>query len=206
MNIIKKLKEDFELAIFEKEIDVLIDYANIAIEEIFSNEIMKNIPIVKTIYSFVKINIAIRERSFIRKLFVFLKSLHEENINIESLNKFKKKFEENPKFKEKVLENILVLNERFYEYEKSAILGKLFSSLIKEDISFNRYLEMCSVLDSIHPIALKALEKQINNDSITDDEKAMLISSGLTKEDGYVETDYKINTLGNDFFNFGIKK
>ena len=57
--------------------DIVIDYAEIGIDSIFADEIIKEIPILKTIAAVCNVGIAISERYFAKKVAVFIKQFHE---------------------------------------------------------------------------------------------------------------------------------
>lgn len=205
MNNLLDFNKNFEKEIFNKSIDTAIEYCDIGLSQLIENETVKEIPFVKTFISVYKIGLAIKERAFIKKLLIFLKSLHSQQVETEKLNKFKQKFYNDSKFKEAVLENIIVLNERFFEYEKSRILGKLFSSVISEKITYKRYLELCSALDKAHPKCLSSIEIMFNNQKLDTESLSMIISSGLSFESGgYVDPEHKLNQLGKDLYEFGL--
>lgn len=63
---------------------------------------------------------------------------------------------------EKVVENIMVFNDRFLEINKSKISAQLFKSYIEGNIDFNEFVSLNISLDKIHPdsyLFLKELEK-----------------------------------------------
>ena len=135
-NEVHKLTDSLEVEIYEKTIDLETDYAELALDNITNNEILKEIPIVKTLVSFYNISSSLIARHNVKKILVFLKELHTKSLDEKKLEKFKQQFQENPKYKEKVLETILVLNEKFIEVEKSKILANLFKAHVEEIIDF----------------------------------------------------------------------
>ena len=70
----------------ETSMDLTIDYAELTLDTIFDGAILEEIPIIKTIVSTYKIGTSIRERHFAKKLAIFLKEFHANEIDIDKLN------------------------------------------------------------------------------------------------------------------------
>jgi hypothetical protein len=57
-------------------IDLGIEYSELTLDDFLADGILKEIPIIKTIYSVGKLGLGIKERFFVKKILVFLKELH----------------------------------------------------------------------------------------------------------------------------------
>ena len=206
--------------IVNTSIDTSIDYAELTLDEILADDTLKEIPIVKTLMSIAKIGLNIKERFFVKKLLTFLRELHLQKIDTQRLEEFKGKFENEPKFKAKVTEQIMIYNDAFLNIEKSKILAKLFKSHIegKFDWEHFNYLSVC--LNNAHPKIFKFLEKLSTNNFIIPEEteerkqlelerdgdsEALLYSCGIAYEKSSWSSEFNVSELGKDLYLYGIK-
>lgn len=206
--------------ILNTSIDTSIDYAELTIDEILTDDALKEIPIIKTLVSIAKIGISIKEKFFIKKLLSFLRELHSNSINEDKLAAFQSKFENEPKFRAKVTEQIMVYNDAFLNIEKAKVLAKLFKAYIegKFDWEYFNYLSVC--LNNAHPKAFKFLESlSHNNFKIPEDpderkklslerdgdNEALLYSCGIAYEASAWASEFNVSQLGKDLFLYGVK-
>jgi hypothetical protein len=206
------ISKDLGKEIVNKGFDTSIDYAEMFLDSITESEALKGIPLVKTVVASVNIFNSIRDKVNLKKLLVFLKEFHSKEISDENFQKFEEKFRNNPKFKEMIIEHILVFIDRINGTEKSKILGRLFGNHIQGKIDWNRFIALSICLENIHPNSFAFLEKLSKQDWIVreaaytsrDHEKEGLLSAaGISFTHGNFFT---VNQLGRDLFEFGIKE
>lgn len=113
--------EEIGKELIEPTFDLGTDYAELALDEFFDDGLLKEVPVVKTLVALVKTGIAIKERFFIKKFLVFLKEFHLGGEDKEELKEFKKKFDEDKKYREKITEQILVIVEQLDSVQKAKI-------------------------------------------------------------------------------------
>ncbi|MBI2474184.1 MAG: hypothetical protein HYV68_00615 [Candidatus Taylorbacteria bacterium] len=113
--------EEIGKELIEPTFDLGTDYAELALDEFFDDGLLKEVPVVKTLVALVKTGIAIKERFFIKKFLVFLKEFHLDGEDKEELKEFKKKFDEDKKYREKITEQILVIVEQLDSVQKAKI-------------------------------------------------------------------------------------
>jgi len=118
--------------------DIGLDIAEIGIDAILDEGIFQELPIVKTIVSFTKTGLMIRDRLFIKKILLFLRELDE--MPEEKKKEVVKNIQSNKDYAETVGETLIILLEKFDEVEKSRLLARLFSSYIRKVISFEEFL------------------------------------------------------------------
>ncbi len=152
-------KNELLKEIFESSIDLTVNYGEIGIDTIFDEVVLKEIPVLKTIVSTYKIGKTIRERHFAKKLIVFLKEFHSKEIEQEKLDEFRSRFEEDEKYRDQVMEQIAVFNDRFDDIEKSKVLANLFRSHIHDKMNWACFIEMATCLDRLFPRVLIILKK-----------------------------------------------
>lgn len=211
--------------IIDYNIDTVIDFAEINIDSFFDNSFLKELPLVKTIYSVAKTGIAIREKHFLKKTLVFIKQLNSNGISNENYQKYKEKLKKNDKEKIKELEHALIIIDRYLEVNKNIILGNLYFNYIDKNITWNQFQELSIIVDNIFLDDLKELENiyknqfmtmdDINNkisfrrlktQNLVEDIETMSRSSDGSISIGYNDYDYKITELGILLFKFGISK
>ena len=202
-NIENKITEKLEIEIYEKTLELEIDYAELVIDNITENEILKEIPIVKTLVSFYNISSSFIARHNVKKILVFLKEFHTRNIDQVKLENFKAKFEKDLKHKEQVFETVLVLNEKFIEVIQSKILANLFKAHIEEQISWVEFNQLAFVLNSLNPAGYDFLHQKCKEEKWSDqDGEAFMYSCGIGHLDGL---KFTITKTGQKLYVFGIK-
>ena len=194
--------------IVEKSIDLSIEYSEIALDEFLKDGILKEIPIVKSIVSFYNISSSIIDRHKTKKILTFFKEFHSKHIDEKKLEVFKNKFNSDDAYRRKVVETIVLLNERFYHIEKTKILANLFISYIEEEITWQEFVDISFVLDNFHPRGftyLKALFEVEFKDRHKDahEGEGLMFACGIGYRFG---NRFTINSLGKKFYNFGLKK
>lgn len=185
-----ELVPEFKESLFPKIEDISQDYMEIGIDSIMQEGIIKELPIVKTIFSGGKTLMAIRERKLMRNLYIFIKELNDGSIDEEKKKKYQNKINNNSKLAEKELERLLILLEQYIDTEKAVILAKLFKAYINEEISWKDFCEFSEIVNRIFIQDIILLEK-IKNQNID------LITN---KEDEFrVERLYSLGLIGVNF-------
>lgn len=217
---IEKIAEE----IINPNLDLSIDYGEIALDEFLGEGILKEVPVVKTLISLIKTGIAIRERFFIKKFLVFLTELHSKSLPKQTLEDFKTKFESNQNYREKITEQVLIHIESLNSIKKARILACLFNSHIDGHYDWNRFVDLALALDKLsescyvwlgkiadgrHPdpnvkTTFLVRPQIFENDFVIMREiQSLLIASGICYVHGTAVT---ITKLGQDLYLYGIKK
>lgn len=203
--------------IAETSIDITIDYSEMILDNFLSDGILKEIPFVKTLYSIGKIGSSIKERFFIKKLFIFLKELHTQTVNPQKLIEFKTKFDSDENYKNTITEQIMIYLDSFLTNEKSKILAKLFSAYVEGHFDWSHFNHLSICLDSINPKAFVFLQQLAScNFKITEEpsqreiprngeNEALLYACGVAYETSSWSSGFNISQLGKDLYNFGVK-
>lgn len=139
-------------------IDIGIDYLEIGIDTLSDETIISKIPFIKTIYSVFKIGNSIRDIFFTKKLIIFLQEYHKQKINEEQLAKFKKMFDKDNKYKNKVIEDLLVIIDRLNIDLKSKMLAKLFRGYIEDFFDWDTFLDLSNCIERLFIMDIKMLE------------------------------------------------
>ena len=194
--------------ILEKSIDLSIEYSELTLDEFLKDGVLKEIPIVKSVVAFYNISSSIIDRHKTKKILTFFKEFHSKHIDEEKLEIFKNKFNKDEAYRHKVVETIVLLNERFYHIEKSKILANLLISYIEKKITWQEFIDVSFVLENFHPRGftyLKALFELEYKDRQKDEQEGegLMFACGIGYRFG---NRFKINSLGEKFYNFGLKE
>lgn len=192
-------------------IDLTIDYGEIALDSIIEDDLISEIPIVKTVATVYKIGAAIKERIILKNLLVFFKEFHSGDVEKKKLANFHHKLLSNENYRKKICEIIIIYNERFTETIKSKVVAQLLLSHINQELEFKNFNNLVMIVDSIHPEGIKELanfgrDKKWGNISLqkgVDMSNASLITaSGIANISGHL---IKITEMGKELFQFGLK-
>lgn len=196
-----------ENEIFERSLDLSIDYAELALDTMVTTGFLKDIPFIKSLYSAYNIYASVTDRFRVKKILSFLRQLNSKTINQEKLEKFKKDFEDD-KYRNEVMETIILLNERFMHVEKSKVLANLTRNLIEENISYIDFQYLSSILDAIQLRGLIYLRSWgdaspdfLGMRGMTFEEVPLLLACGIGHVHG---SGIMINDMGRKFFKYGL--
>lgn len=203
--------------IVNTSVDLGIEYSELGLDDFLADGVLKEIPIIKTIYSVGKLGLSIKERFFVKKLLVFLKEFHSKTVDEEKVNDFKFQFDTNPKYRNQVTEHLIVFTDSFLNVEKSKIFANLFRAYIYGHFDWHHFTHLSTCLNAIHPKAFNFLEKLAEYDfKIPEDPKdrqlvrdgeseSLLYSCGIAYETSSWSSGFNVSQLGKDLFQYGLK-
>lgn len=140
-----------------------IDYAEMGIDAFMTNDVIKEIPIIKTIASVVKVCLSIKEWTFAKKIIKFLEQYHLGYLTENEKEAFLNKYQSDTKYKEKIVSFLITINDKYFETKQSEIAGNLFVAYVKGLIDWDTYTIICGCIDRFSPFAselLNELEKE----------------------------------------------
>ena len=203
--------EDIVTTGFSKDLtDVGIDFTEIGIDSFLDNEIIKDIPVVKTIFSLVKTGLAIRERCFAKNFLTFLNQYHCGKLDQKEKDEFFKKYNDDSSYREKIVSLLVKINDRYFESDQSQIAGNLFVAYVKNLISWEDYVILCRCLEGYMPFVssylneLESEEVPYHNPNLQpgDQTAAILQACGM----GYLwGSNFYATTFGILIHQYGIK-
>lgn len=215
-NLEGSLSETFSSEIIKTSLDLGIDFAEVGMDE-FIDGALKEIPFVKTIYSLGKIGYSIKERFFVKKLLTFLQEFHTNQIDENTLEEFKIKFATDKKYKDKIVENLLVYTDAFLNIEKSKIFANLFYHYISGKYDWLYFIGLADCLNAINVTAFEFLkelaeieyeiaelpeERKIPRNG---EKEALLYSCGIAYERSSWSSSFNISQIGKDLYEYGIR-
>ena len=127
--------------------NTLTDVAELAIDTILDDGVLKDLPIIGTLVNITKATASIRDKIFAKKLLLFLKSL--DSCPIDKRLKFIEKIEKKPKEKERLGEKLIILLERLDQMNKPMIIGNLFKAFMQEDLSYYEFSKISNIVSNV---------------------------------------------------------
>jgi hypothetical protein len=146
----KNTSNEIGKALVSNNFDNALDYAEIGLDAFVSDDILKEIPIVKTVVGVVKSGLKVKEIFFTKKILTFLKEFHSGKLPEEKLSKFQYEFDKNEKYREKVLQEIMVLNDTFLQIEKSKVFANLFAAHLNDAFGWDDFINLSYCLNQLN--------------------------------------------------------
>lgn len=201
-NIIKALSNESELK------DLSRDIIEVVVDEAFEEGIIKEIPIVKTIYSITRTYRSITDKIQLKKTLLVLLEL--KDLNVDEREEFLKELED--KYTSGSEKLMLAINH-LQTYEKCVIFGKLSALRAKGKIDIDVYLRLTKVIQDAYLDDLKVVPylKQaptflfINMKNVAVEEISPLVSLGLVFLLPSEPLKITKDEYTNDYYGGGVK-
>ena len=139
--------------------DILKDYAELGIDSVLDAGVLKDIPIISTIFGVSKVINSVHERNLIKNLLLFLNELNSGNIDKEKLTNYKARLNSNKKEAEKELGRVLIILNQTIDNDKSIMLGKVFKAYVNETINWNQFCEFSEIVNRLFLQDVDALKQ-----------------------------------------------
>jgi len=127
--------------------NTLSDVAEIAIDSIIDDGLLKDLPIIGSIVNISKATVSIRDKIFTKKILIFLKGL--DSCPIKKREEFLKKISTNLKKKEKLGETLIVILDRLNDMNKSVIIANLFKAFIEENLTYQEFTKISNIVSNV---------------------------------------------------------
>ena len=190
MNSIKvkeneSLVDSFERSIINNSLDIVMDFTEVGIDLLFEDGIIKEIPIIKTVYTLGKAAVSVRDKFFCQRVLAFIQEFNNGGLTSYDIEKHKIEISDDKKLK-KELETVLQYIDLCTKTTQAQILARFYRGYINGEISWEVFEELSDInsrmilcdYDMIKTIVLIT-----NYQNISDEEEPMinrLTSLGLT--------------------------
>lgn len=165
-----KLTNEFKNSLIYNAGDTLTDYLEVGIDNFIEDGVLREIPIVKSIVSGLKIAKNIYDRNLLKQTITFLNELNNGTISKDRLIAYKTTIENNPKKCEDELGRVLLYLNSFMDKEKSIMLSKLFKAYVNQIINWNEFCEYSEIVNRLFIQDIQVLKEVfIDNKDIIDD-------------------------------------
>ena len=135
----------------EESISCIGEYAEIGLDAVMEDGILKDIPIVSTAIALYKIGSSIKERHNLKKLLVFLNELNNGILDEQKRKEYQQKFLSNEKFRNQEIEYLLVLIDRYISYDKPQMLAKIYLAYLRNEIDWLVFCKYSEIIDRFLP-------------------------------------------------------
>lgn len=129
----------------------ITDFAEIGLDSVMEDGLLKEIPFLSTAISIYRIGQSVHERNHIAKLAAFLNRINERILSEDDRRRYQEKFRTNAKFRDRELEYILILIDRYINKDKAKLLATLYLAYLDEKIDWNRFAEFSEIIDRLLP-------------------------------------------------------
>lgn len=146
----KNTSSEVGKALVSNNFDNALDYAEIGLDAFVSDNILKEIPIVKTVVGVVKSGLKVKEIFFTKKILTFLKEFHSGKLPKEKFNIFQQEFNTDEKYRTKVMQEIMLFNDTFVQIEKSKVFANLFAAHLNDAYSWDDFVNLSYCLNQLN--------------------------------------------------------
>lgn len=153
----KSLSTSFADSLAEESISCIGEYAEIGLDSIMEEGVLKDIPFVSTAIALYKIGSSIKERHNLKKLLVFLNEINNGIVDEQKRKDYQQKFQSNEKFRNQEIEYLLVLIDRYISYDKPQMLAKLYLAYLDGVIVWEELTMYAEVIDRFLLLDCKTL-------------------------------------------------
>jgi len=156
----KSLSRAFSESLKEESISCVSNLAEVGLDAILEDGLLKDVPIISTAVSIYKIGSSLLDRHNLRKLIVFLNKINEGIIDDEKRIEYQQQLRDNEKFKNQQIEYLLILINRYTSYEKPIALAKLFLAYLDYIITWEELVNYSETIDLLLSSDIDILKSQ----------------------------------------------
>ena len=183
MNKPKGLSENIR----QSALDVGADYAEVVLDQWLKNGILRELPAIRTVIGVGRGVLSMRDSLFLKKIKLFVESIDERTQD--ERETFAGELDAKPKYRDRVLDAILLIIDQLDDTEKAVLLARAFSAFVTKEIEsfyyFRRYAEIIKGANVVH---LRNFYQSVQNDgdittprTFIADQVLPLISLGLVE-------------------------
>lgn len=123
------------------------DYVELGLDSVLDDGLLKDVPLVSTVVALYKIGNSFKERHNIKKLYIFIDEINKRIVDENKLEEYKEKFKSNDNFRNQEIEYLLVLLDRYIDYNKPQMLAKLYLAYLDGVIIWEELTMYAEVVD-----------------------------------------------------------
>lgn len=139
-------------------IDLSIDYAETTIDALISNDLIKEIPVVKTVFTLAKTGVALRQIHFTKKLMTFLKEFHLGLVSPTKVKEFKYNMTTDKTYCNRITEQVIIMLDRIVSVQKAKFIARLLLSYIEGIFDWETYLDLTICLDAMFLVDFRLIK------------------------------------------------
>ena len=136
-------------SIGDNTVSILSDIAEVGLDSLLNDGLLKDIPFVSTAVSIYHIGHHVSELHHLKKLAVFIDEINNNIVDEGKRKEYILKLSSHSKKMNNELEYVLVLINRYLDYYKPRLLAKLYLSYLDKRISWVEFTEYSEVIDRL---------------------------------------------------------
>lgn len=141
------LSKSFEDSLVKNSISAVSELAEVGLDAIMNDGLLKEVPFISTIISVYRIGKDIHARHSLMKLVVFLNEINFHIADDTKKQRYIIKLREKPKARQKELEYLLVIIDRYLEADKPIKLARLYLAYLIDKLTWQ---ELCMYSEVIN--------------------------------------------------------
>ncbi len=220
LGIVKSVAE----TIIDNNVDTTIDFFEVGLDSLLDDSLIKDLPLVKTVYGIAKTGFAIREKVLLKKTLSFIIALNSNDVSNEEYQKYTEELKNSDKIRMRELEFALMLIDKYIEERKTIILANLYYNYVCKNITWDEFQELSIIMNNIlikdlselqniyikGEITKKQIKDSISFKRLETQNLVKKIETSERNDDGsiseyYYEYDYEITSLGINLIRYGMK-
>lgn len=138
--------------------DISMEYLEVGIDSIIENDLLKELPIVKTVHSVVKVSMAIKEKFFLKKFLAFIKEFNSGSVEEKEIDMRKNAIQNNEQWIYKEIEYLVIYIENLDSIEKARVLAVLYCNYISKKINWERYSQYTEIVNRMFSYDINMLK------------------------------------------------
>lgn len=157
--------------------EVLISIGEANLDTVLGEGVLKNIPILSSIYKLYKSAVAIENAWFTQNICRFLASLKDVPQN--ERTEFIDRMEEDQDYRGRVGETLIIVLSKVDDRDKPAIIGNLFKAAIRGKINFDLFRRLASIVNRSFLPDLVKIKSIADPNTLSNDLKEQYASLGI---------------------------
>lgn len=126
-----------------------IDIIEMGLDSIIENEVLKELPFVKTVNAVAKTSLAIKEKFLLKKFLNFIKMFNEHHVDENEIVKRKIAIENQEKWIYKEIEFLMIFLNDMDSMRKAKLLAILYNDYINRKINWERFCQYTEITNRL---------------------------------------------------------
>ena len=145
----------------------LRDLGEVALDSALDDGVLKDLPLVGWAFGGARVVRQVRDRLFLKKLASFFSGL--ATTPLRTRQSFVNEISDDPAFRQRVGDGLVLLIERHEHFKKSSALGVAFAAYVEGAINYASFQEVATLIDRSSPADLSALAGRTEVDEPLDE-------------------------------------
>jgi len=133
------------------------DLDEVALDTLLKPGILRDIPILGALAKGANVVLSVRDFLFLRKLSNVLFCL--DSVPLETRREFSDRLKSDPNFRQRLMDNVILLIDRLDDMEKAELFGKIFSAYFSSQIGYEDFRILSYALDRLYLTDLHTLKE-----------------------------------------------